>query len=71
MSNRKIIHFNDIYNRLYVAWSSGADDAMLLEVSKGNIDNKPDKTEFKLEHIWYILRHQSKWCVRHNDDDSR
>jgi hypothetical protein len=44
---------------------------MLLEVSKGNNDNKPDKTEFKLEHIWYILRHQSKWCARHNDDDSR
>jgi hypothetical protein len=35
-----------------------------------NFHNKSQKTNMKLEHMWHILCHQHKWCVRHGHIDS-
>lgn len=56
-NNWRIIVFNDIYNRLHVAWASGIDYAILLEIGKESFRNKPNETKFKIEHTRHALRH--------------
>jgi hypothetical protein len=70
MSTQKITIFNDIYNHLHAARSSRTNDVMMLERAKNSLCNKPNKTDFKLEHMWHALCHQTKLCMRHDDDVS-
>jgi hypothetical protein len=46
-STLKVTLFVDIYNRLYMAWPSEAEDDMLLKAAKESFHNKPDETYFK------------------------
>lgn len=57
-SNRRVTLLNDIYNHLYVAILTRADDAMLLKMTKKSFRNKLDKDQIQLEHIWYALYRQ-------------
>jgi hypothetical protein len=43
---------------------------MLLEATKESFYNKARANKFKLYHIWCALRHQPKWCAKHNDNET-
>jgi hypothetical protein len=53
---------------LYAVQLNGTNDAILLEAAKESFRNKPDEIYFNLEQC--ILRYQSKWRTRHDDDNS-
>jgi hypothetical protein len=57
--NKHVSLFNKIYNQEASSRQSGADDAIVLEITKQRYKNQTE-SEFKHLHWWKAMRHQPK-----------
>jgi hypothetical protein len=57
--NKQISLFNQIYNQESSNWQNGADDGMVLDITKQRYKNWTG-AEFKCFHWWEAVRYQPK-----------
>jgi hypothetical protein len=61
--NKQVSLLNQIYNQESSNRQSGADDDIVLEITKQRYKNWTD-AEFKRFHWWEAIRYQLKWRAR-------
>jgi hypothetical protein len=61
--NKQVSLFNQIYNQESLNMQSGADDDMILKITKQRYKNRI-YVEFQCFHWWEAVRYQLKWRAR-------
>ena len=58
--NKKVVHFNGVWSRLNLVYTSGQSDDMLMDKARKQYKQEAGHY-FTLDYVWKIVREQPKW----------